>query len=688
MDNKMITRYGVFVVHALWYCECIFIFIISLINQNFTIRSSIMIAVFTVIGKLILSGICSYDYDNHALFCYMYSILSTAAAIYFSVKLESSMLLLLVLFFQWFTLLFFFNTKIGTGLLIIQSLSLFILLSWKVFIINSDYNMNVREMMFIIGGMFFCNCIVKGFLRILIQQYERSTQQSQSLDDMLGIVESICDKEKQMASGKAEVITDLSNSINRLTKTIHSMNELIQKETDIKKIRDYSSIISETEQYIYVMTEEIKTYMKLEENEIVIQDARYDFGDVLREILTDTYHKAAEKNLSFVISVSEDLERSYIGDRQLVEKVIRILITDAIQYTDRGMIDVEIYKGNVEQGQNRHQICIDVRDTGHGIKRKDAANIFAPFYRVEEYNARNSHNAGLGLYIATRFVSLMDGSLSVESEYGKGSVFHLKFMQTRKLSLENPKDSLFDYLTDIIEELKVSPEKKIEIVQKEPVVQNDTEDTIEEASEKIDLPEIAGIDWKIAMEYLSNKETILLTLNEFQKSGYENAKQLRHHYVGILAEDGEAMSLFEIKVHAVKSNLRMIGATEMSDRAKELEFAAKKSDKEYIAAKTGEFLDDYTDLIIAVGKIPEIVSNNQGSHKLFEKEKVVDMLEKIMQAMDSFDMETADETMKKLEAYDYPDNLLRYIERLSGMVLNLDNDGARECIENIKEQLG
>lgn len=684
MDNKMITRYGVFVAHSLWFCECIFIFIITLINQNFTIRASIAMAVFMVIGKLILSGICSHDYDNHALFCYMYSILSIAGAIYFFIKLESSMLLLLVLFFQWFIVLFFFDSKIGTGLLVIQSLALFILLSWKVFVINSDYNLNVQEMIFIIGGMFLCNCIVKGFLRILIQQHEKSTQQSQSLDDLLGIVESVCDEAKQMAGSKAEAITDLSNSINRQIKTIHSMNELIQKETDLKKIRNYSSIISETEQYIHIMTEEIKTYMKLEENKIVTQDAKYDLGDVLREILTDTYHKAVEKNLSFVMSVSEDLERSYIGDRQLVEKIIRILITNAIQYTDRGMIDVEIYKGNVEQGQNRHQVCIDVRDTGHGIKRKDAPNIFAPFFRIEEYNARNSHNAGLGLYIATRLASIMDGSLSVESEYGKGSIFHLKFMQTKTLLLEKQKDSLFDYLTGVIEELKMSSEKKTETYQEEPVVQNVTE----EPAEKIDLPPIAGIDWKIAMEYLSTRETILLTLKEFHKSGYENAKQLRSHYEGITAEDDEAMSLFEIKVHAVKSNLRMIGAAELSNRAKELEFAAKNADKECITAKTEAFLDDYTDLIIAVGKIPEIVSNNQGIRKVFEKEEVVGMLEKIIQAMDSFDMETADEMMKKLEGYDYPDNLLQYIERLSGMVLNLDNDGARECIENIKEQLG
>lgn len=689
MNNEMIARYGRFVANALWIIECFCVLFIYVAKHGLLVKTFFLVIGIFILGRFIMSWISNRFYENYALFCYVYFILSVPVAIVLSIRLQSMMFLIILFFLQWLIVLFFMDKKISVGLLMIQTVSLFIILAWKVFIQNSDYNINVREMIFYTCCMALCNWIVAGLIQILTEQQKQSNNQRQSLDDLLQIVESICDEAKNTADNKKRFIDELSNSIHCQNRTIHSMNELIGREQDIRKIHEYSEIIAEKEKSIARMTEQTSIYMKLEEGVVIPQEIRYDFGEMLKDIIVDIYGEAKRKKLSFMISIGDDLERTLVGDRRIVERVIRVLLTNAIQYTDRGVIDVDIYRGNELSDDNRTQICVDVRDTGHGIKHKDIQNIFVPFYRVEEYNAHNSHNAGLGLSIATRYASMLGGNISVESEYGKGSVFHLNILQKKYTSGGEADDCLFDYLEDVVQNIVNSDETdetgKAQMNEAESVHKEET--TMENTTgiQQIDLPPIDGIDWNVAMEYLASKETILVTLDKLNKAGYENANQLRNYYERISSDDKEALQLFQIKVHAIKGNLKMIGALELSEHAKALEYAARDEDKECILANTTQFLNDYTNFIIAVGKIPELVSRNQVIRETFDQQEVLSLLETVIKSMDDFDMELADETMRKLESYDYPENIRIHIERLSDKVLNLDNDGARECVEEIKK---
>lgn len=706
MNNDMIARYGRFVANAFWILECIGVFIVSEIDSRFTIKEVVSVLVLMVIGRILLSSVTTRFYEKTSLFCTLFFSLGVLVAIYFSVKTSSSVFLLLLFFLQWLIVLFFLDRIICMRLLIIQTSALFVLLAWNVFVIHSDYYLNVKEMIFAICCSVFCNWIDLGLIKMLSDQQKRNDNQQQSLDDLLIIVESVYNEAKKTADSKTDFISDMARSINRLNKTIHSMNEVIGREKDIRKIHEYCGIIAETESSIHKMTEEIVIYTRLEKGQIIPQKKEFDFGEILQKILQDSYEQVQSKNLLIRMNVSDDLGRQLIGDSQMVERIIRILLSNAIQYTDRGSIDVDVYRQNDAASEGNALICIDVMDTGRGIKGKDLQKVFDPFYRVEEYNAHNSHNAGLGLYIATKFVNMLDGSITVESEYGKGSIFHLKFVQKWDSKQKQEDNQLYDYLIKTAESImakhtnsddygeqgKKENSLSDKAMEKNSAFHETSEDKenssfreIQEDKEELDLPPIEGIKWDVAMQFLASKQAILITLEKLNKSGYESASQLRNYYERIKQKDNEAMSLFEIKVHAIKSNLKMVGAIELSERAKDLEFAAKGSDADFIFANADQFIDDFTDLMTAMGKIPEIASQKKRFRQLYNKEEMMEMLEKVLASMDCFEMELADETMKKLENFDYPEKLLQQIERLSGMVLNLDNDGARECVDRIKE---
>ena len=682
MNSETVTRYGKYVMFVLWLLECLCsIAIIRLVvGRNFTVIFSVV--VFMFVGFLIMLQMSRKMENSFPVFCYAFFCFASLLGIFMCVITQSSFFLLYISFIEWLIACFSFRKEVANRLLLIQAASLLVLLAWNVFGTEGDYNLNVRDVIVTICCMALCCWIVIGFISILNEQQKKNNNQQQSLDDLLYIVESLRDEATGQAEKQVSEISYMANAIHRLNRTVHSMNEAIAKESDIEKIHEYSGIIAESVGSIHKMTEEISTFMRLEKGEVVLQEKPYDLGKLLWEIVEDIHLQAEKKNLSLLLSVGENVPRRFIGDCALVGDVFRILLSNAVQYTDRGTIEIKIFQGKQATKEDAPQICVDVCDTGRGIKEKDLQQIFKPYYHVEEYNTRNGYHSGLGLYIASQYAALLKGELSVESEYGKGSTFHFHFEQIVDCEEEQGQNGLFTYMEEmanLVGQARVTEQLKTKA--KSP----EREHRIENIDNEIDLPPILGIDWNVALQFLATRKNILDTLEQFHKSGYENLKQLRDCFNEIGQDVEDAYHLFQIKAHSMKSNLKMIGAMELSEQAKELEYAARDKDKEMICASTVVFIDACTELLIAVGKIPEIVNKNRTIRESYDKGAVTALLDEVIKAMENFDMESADETMKKLEGYEYPQQIQEFVNELSGKVLNLDTDGAKESIAKIKE---
>nr|WP_263858108.1 HAMP domain-containing histidine kinase [Waterburya agarophytonicola] len=127
---------------------------------------------------------------------------------------------------------------------------------------------------------------------------------------------------------------------------------------------------------------------------------------------------ASEIELSSQIKISQPVE--IVGDRTQLYRLITNLVTNAIQYTPAG--------GTVTLSviEEHNDVVISVRDTGIGIAKKDQKRIFDRFYRVDKARSRSKGGSGLGLAIALAIALAHNGSLEVQSEFGKGSRFVTK----------------------------------------------------------------------------------------------------------------------------------------------------------------------------------------------------------------------------------------------------------------------
>jgi two-component system sensor histidine kinase SenX3 len=136
--------------------------------------------------------------------------------------------------------------------------------------------------------------------------------------------------------------------------------------------------------------------------------------------LTDSLRAQAEgSGLTFETDIPENLPALH-GDKDLLGVAITNLITNAFKYTASGG------RVSVSAAAEESDVIIEVADTGIGISNEDQARVFERFFRSDHAEVRQRTGSGLGLSLVAEIAEIHDGSVSVESQIGKGSKFRLR----------------------------------------------------------------------------------------------------------------------------------------------------------------------------------------------------------------------------------------------------------------------
>ena len=142
----------------------------------------------------------------------------------------------------------------------------------------------------------------------------------------------------------------------------------------------------------------------------------------LKESVKSLVFRAKEEHLDLECHVSADAPDCLIGDPYRVRQVLVNLVGNAIKFTDRGTITINVHRES--QAEGAVAIRFEVKDTGMGIPEEMLKEIFREFEQADTSTRRHHGGTGLGLSICSRLVEMMKGRIGVESEVGKGSTFH------------------------------------------------------------------------------------------------------------------------------------------------------------------------------------------------------------------------------------------------------------------------
>jgi signal transduction histidine kinase len=142
---------------------------------------------------------------------------------------------------------------------------------------------------------------------------------------------------------------------------------------------------------------------------------------LLMELTKEFEHSAKEKNLELTCSNSCKVIPIIKSDGYIITEVFQNLIDNAVKYTIKGNIKVNIYQ------EEKNRYCVAIKDTGIGIASAYLDKIFLPFSQEDSGYSRKFDGNGLGLALVKKYLELINGEITVESVKGKGSLFVVCF---------------------------------------------------------------------------------------------------------------------------------------------------------------------------------------------------------------------------------------------------------------------
>lgn len=178
---------------------------------------------------------------------------------------------------------------------------------------------------------------------------------------------------------------------------------------------------------LLALINDILDVSKMESGKMDIVPATYDAGAMLSDIVNMIWIRAQEKGLELHIDVDQKMPSRLFGDEVRIKQILVNMLNNAVKYTEEGSVTLSIQCRKQEGGHA--QIIYSVTDTGMGIKKEDIPYLFSPFKRVDTERNRHIEGSGLGLSIVKQLVDLMDGDISVNSVYTKGTTFIITLPQ-------------------------------------------------------------------------------------------------------------------------------------------------------------------------------------------------------------------------------------------------------------------
>jgi signal transduction histidine kinase/CheY-like chemotaxis protein len=234
-------------------------------------------------------------------------------------------------------------------------------------------------------------------------------------------------KVKNASEAKSRFLANTSHEMRTPLNVIVGLSEVMLKAGEVKgesgknleKIH-YSGMT------LLAIVNDLLDLSKVESGRFELIPAEYDVPSLINDTITANIIRIGEKPVELSLLMDWDIPSRLYGDELRVKQIINNLLSNAFKYTYEGKVTLSVMC-EVE-GENAW-LTIKVTDEGIGIRKEDLAKLFSDYNQVDTKSNRKIEGTGLGLAITKKLAEMMDGYISVESEYGKGSAFTVRIKQ-------------------------------------------------------------------------------------------------------------------------------------------------------------------------------------------------------------------------------------------------------------------
>lgn len=221
---------------------------------------------------------------------------------------------------------------------------------------------------------------------------------------------------ENLLRSKSMLMATVTHDIRTPLGSIIGFYDLLKESDMPARQRQYLANIRESADFILRLVNDLLDFSKLENNSITIEKVRFNMKNAIEATCRSLEPIAINKNIELNWDIDEELNRNFISDPYRIKQVITNLVGNAVKFTQEGSVEVT---ARIENGF----INISVIDTGIGIATEKQADVFKEFTQAHSGIEKKFGGTGLGLTISKRITELLGGTINLQSEEGKGSVF-------------------------------------------------------------------------------------------------------------------------------------------------------------------------------------------------------------------------------------------------------------------------
>ena len=235
-------------------------------------------------------------------------------------------------------------------------------------------------------------------------------------------LKKVRDKALDANIAKSSFVANITHEIRTPMNSILGFCELLNYKITDPSHKHFLDAISVNGKILMSLFDNILDFSRLDSGGDEVINKPVEIKKLISEMKVFFAESTDEKNIEFSIAVDEAIPEIIETDPVKIRQILYNLISNAVKFTDEGRISL-IAKSYPAEDKKSVTLELTVKDTGKGIDEKDQLIIFEPFIQIKEHKKTNHRGTGLGLTIIKRIISLMNGSISLESSLNKGSKF-------------------------------------------------------------------------------------------------------------------------------------------------------------------------------------------------------------------------------------------------------------------------
>jgi signal transduction histidine kinase/DNA-binding response OmpR family regulator len=247
------------------------------------------------------------------------------------------------------------------------------------------------------------------------------------------------------SKAKSDFLALMSHEIRTPLNAIIGVAQILLNDDIRDKYRNSVEEIKNSGKSLLAIINDILDLTKIETGKLEITPAEYDVPSLINDTVQLNTPRIGSKPIEFTLTIEKDIPEKLFGDELRIKQILNNILTNAFKYTDSGSVKMRV---SFEEYFIGSDLIISVSDTGQGMKPENVAILGNEFSRFNLDANRTTEGTGLGMNITKRLLALMNGTMEIESEFGKGSTFTVTIPQearTKKTIGEDTAKRLSDF---------------------------------------------------------------------------------------------------------------------------------------------------------------------------------------------------------------------------------------------------